>query len=221
MDDRMWWRDVARGLADLVAPLACAGCGAVAQQWCSGCAAGFDSLRPVQRGLFDGGPPVFALGHYRGTARRGVVALKVSGRRDLARPLGHAVATALRRIAPDGGWCLVPAPSRPVVARRRGGSHMARVARAAAAELPNSVVAECLTVRGAARDSVGLEAQARLRNLSGRIRLRPWRAPTSGRAVVLVDDVVTTGATVAWSVHALRTGGHPVDLVLGLTATAG
>ncbi|QGK71285.1 ComF family protein [Allosaccharopolyspora coralli] len=221
MDDRVWWRDVARGLADLVAPLACAGCGARAQRWCSECAAGLDALRPVRRRVFDGGPPVFALGRYRGAARRGVVALKVSGRRDLARPFGLAVAAALRRIVPDGGWCLVPAPSRTLVARRRGGSHMARVARAAAAELPDSVVAECLAVRGAARDSVGLGAQARMRNLSGRIRLRPARAPTTGRTVVLVDDVVTTGATVACSVDALQSGGHPVHLVLGLTATAG
>ena len=177
--------------------------------------------RPVDRPVLAGGPPVFALGRYRGAGRRGVVAYKVSGRRDLARPFGHAVASALLGAGTRRAWCFVPAPSRPLVARRRGGSHMARVARAAATALPGSVVSDCLLTRRAVQDSVGLDAQDRLRNLSGRVGVRPHRLPGPELPVVLVDDVVTTGATIACSVEALRSAGREVSLAVVLTCTSG
>jgi predicted amidophosphoribosyltransferase len=46
-----------------------------------------------------------------------------------------------------------------------------------------------------ARDSVGLDATQRAQNLSGHLRVRPVALPPAGATVLLVDDVVTTGAT--------------------------
>ena len=63
------------------------------------------------------------------------------------------------------------------------------------------------------RDSVGLGADARLRNLAGRVAL--MRTPPPGE-LLLVDDIVTTGATAAESVRVLARAGSPVAAVLAL-----
>lgn len=196
-------------------------------------------------------PPVFALGRYRGAARHAIIAYKVAGRRDLAEPFGRALAdglggiagwepelvSAARAVPAAAGpsdpsraveaprWNLVPAPSRPITSRRRGGAHMSRVARRAAAALvdrgADATVADCLTTGPGARDSAGRTAQERLRDLAGRSAVLPDRAPPPGEPVLLVDDVLTTGATIASSVGALAVHGVPVTAVLVLTATGG
>jgi predicted amidophosphoribosyltransferase len=77
-----------------------------------------------------------------------------------------------------------------------------------------------LRVHRRARDSVGLDAAARIANLAGRIRAVANQAPPPGARVVLLDDVITTGATAAACVAALGSVGVPVTAVLALT-TAG
>ena len=70
---------------------------------------------------------------------------------------------------------LVPAPSRPAAARARGGDHVARLARALAAERPDVRVAQALALARRTRDSVGLDAAQRAANLEGRLRVRTQR----------------------------------------------
>jgi predicted amidophosphoribosyltransferase len=86
------------------------------------------------------------------------------------------------------------------------------VAAAAIAGLPGITVTRTLRPTGFARDSVGLSAADRQRNLSGRVRVRA--APAT--PVVLLDDVVTTGATACASVAALQTSGVSVQAVLAI-----
>ena len=69
-----------------------------------------------------------------------------------------------------------------------------------------------LRLRVGARDSVGLDSSARERNVAGRIRLT---RPVNGD-VLLVDDIVTTGATAAESVRVLRAAGAHLAGVLVL-----
>ncbi|MFI6366541.1 ComF family protein [Nocardia sp. NPDC050630] len=208
-----------RTLLDLILATACAGCGAVGVGWCADCAATL--MRPPMRvrPRTDPGVPCWALGRYAGPARRAVLAAKEHGRRDLAEPLGLALADGLARLRDDQRpLILIPAPSRRVAARRRGGDPVARATRAAARWLPDSRMIPMLRVWWGVRDSVGLTVGERQHNLRGRIVARPGSGTGSEIAanaeVVLVDDVLTTGATAHESVRALDRIGVPVRAVL-------
>lgn len=185
-------RALAAALLDLLLPGSCGGCGAPGSGWCPACHALLAPSRPV----LPGGPPVVAVGRYRGPLRTALLSYKERGRRDLAAPLARLLAGALPAGAPPpGGWWLVPAPSRSAAARARGGDHVLRLCRHLARGDPRLRVAPALGLGGGARDSVGLDAAARAANLAGHLRVRPDRLPPAGAAVLLVDDVVTTGAT--------------------------
>lgn len=172
-------------------------------------------------------PPAYALGSYRRAARRAVLACKEMGRRRLSQPFGRQLAVGLTTIAADlemgREWCVVPAPSRGLTARRRGGSHMLRTARAMVRALQergwSARTVDCLAIAPGAVDSAALEHAERPSNLAGRIRVRYRRIPRQPASVVLIDDVITTGTTVAGGVHALERAGLDARLVLSLTAT--
>nr|WP_228047482.1 ComF family protein [Saccharopolyspora sp. HNM0983] len=214
-------------MVDLLFPLQCAGCGRAGTDWCSGCAGSLGGFRRVHREVLV--VPAFAVGRYRGSARDGLLAFKEAGQRGLAVPFGRRLATGLRAVATELGagdrLCLIPAPSRRRAARRRGGPHVTALARRAAAELSaegwSVRVADCLYTASSAADSVGMAAADRMRNLVGRVRVRPRAVPAGPHVAVLVDDVITTGATAAAAVDALAAHGVRVRAVLALTATAG
>lgn len=212
-------------LVDLLLPTPCVGCGAAGGSWCSTCHDEFDRLRRIHRPVLAHGPPAYALADYAGPVRDGIIAYKERGIRDLAGPFAVALAEALpwlpgARAGPDGTWWLVPAPSRRSAARRRGGDHMARLARRcarllAATDRP-AVVARGLSIDRGAADSVGLDLVGRLANLDGRLHPRPGALPPPGVPVVLLDDVITTGATASLADVALERAGTPVSAVLAL-----
>jgi predicted amidophosphoribosyltransferase len=180
-------------LVDLVLPGDCAGCGAPVHPWCGACAG---ELGPSARPHLPGGPAVLAVGRYSGPLRTALLRYKERGRRDLAGPLGALLAAALDEVAGAAPVCLVPAPSRPAAARERGGDHVARLCRAAAGGRSGVRVARPLRLDRRTRDSVGLDAGQRAANLAGRVLVRAAALPEPGSGpVVLVDDVVTTGAT--------------------------
>jgi predicted amidophosphoribosyltransferase len=163
-----------------------------------------------------------AAGAYAGPVRPAVLAFKEHGRAELAVPLGTALAlavVAVLRGLPEpgpgaGAVLLVPVPSSAAAVRRRGRDHVRELADAAAAELRAAgVPAATARLLGRApgrrvRDSAGLGAVEREANLAGRYRARPLRTGLlPGSHVVLVDDVVTSGATLTEAARALRADG--------------
>ena len=211
-------------MLDLVLPLECGGCAAPSTRWCEACARelamGPDAPRVVSPRIAPG-VPVFALGRYAGARRQVIVAMKDRGRSDLVTPLSQALALGVHRLL---GWGLldvpltiVPAPTRNWAARRRGGDPVSRVATLATADHPHITVVRALRMKALARDSAGLGSDARERNIAGRVLLTRRRLPADGE-VLLVDDIVTTGATARESVRVLQTAGARVSAVLALAA---
>lgn len=226
-----WWRAAGRDLLGLVLPVSCAGCGADDVAWCPRCAAWLDrpSWRAEQRAgrldRMDGCPPVpvWAVADFAGPVRRAVSAWKDHGRTDVTPVLAAAARRAARAAADDlrGSRVLVvPAPSTPAAVRRRGWDPASALAGAVADEFTRRGVSAnpCRALRRSpGADQVGLSARARSRNLSGQVRARAWPSVRPGPAV-LVDDVLTTGATFAACVRALDEVG--VQVVAGVVVAS-
>jgi predicted amidophosphoribosyltransferase len=206
-------------VADLVLPAGCPGCGAAGRSVvCPACAAALGPPRRVAPR--PGAPPTYAMADWADPVRALVLAHKEHGRTGLARPLGVALAEVV--LAALGEWAteadarpvaLVPVPSRPGVTRRRGHDPLRRTARAAvsalrAAGVPAELVPALRHTRRVL-DQAGLSASARAGNLRGAMAVRPRRLPHGAR-VIVVDDVVTTGATLAEAARALRNEGVDV-----------
>lgn len=231
-----------RDLARLVVPLGCGGCGAVDVVLCPACRARLDE--PPARvehaaprlDRMTGGPlwPVWSVTAYTAEVRDLVVAWKDRGRSDLDRPLGAAAARLasevvdelLAGIGPRRPVLLVPAPSTPAARRRRGREPVVVLAQAVAGVVVDRDVrvARVLEHRprlraGGALDQVGLGSRARGRNLAGAVRVRRAAPPLVGVACVLVDDVLTTGATLVECERALVAAGGRVVGALVLAAT--
>ncbi len=204
-------------LLDLVLPLECGGCGAPSTRWCSTCAEALavhtDEPMVIAPRL-DPGVPVFSLGRYAGPRRSAILATKEHGRTDLVAPLASAVQAGVARLLAWGiverPLTVVPAPTRRSAARRRGGDPVLAMARAAAT--PGVTVVAALRMRAFTRDSVGLSPAQREQNIAGRVLLR---ADVRGE-VLLIDDVVTTGATGCESVRVLHAAGARVSAILAV-----
>jgi predicted amidophosphoribosyltransferase len=206
-------RGLVAALLDLVLPSSCGGCAAPGPGWCGDCAA---RLGPPLWPVLPGGPPVVAVGRYRGPLRTAVLAYKERGRRDLAGPLSTLLAAPLAQVASSSDVWLVPAPSRPGAARSRGGDHVLRLCRRLERRDPRLHVAPALRLGRRARDSVGLDAAERVANLAGRLEIDPRKLPPAGAEVVVVDDVVTTGATLRACRAALAHADHRVTAAVVL-----
>jgi predicted amidophosphoribosyltransferase len=224
-------------LADLVLPSACAGCGAervpVRFGVCASCVTGLEALRPYPAAPVPPPrdmPPCVAVGAYGGALRGVLLAYKEKGRHRLARPLGALLAGAVTGIARDPARpvLLVPVPSTARAIRERHGDHMARltthaVRRLRAAGWHADVIQP---FRASPRpDSASLDAAGRaavaessLRIRAGRIRVLQ-REPTMRRTLVVVDDIVTTGATLAAVTSRLREANVQVTGAAVLAAT--
>ncbi|WP_299952246.1 ComF family protein [uncultured Modestobacter sp.] len=226
----------ARVLADLVLPQDCAGCAVPGALLCPACRARLARPRLAEpRRHPPGFPPTVAAGAYAGPVRPAVLAFKERGRAELAGPLGTALALAVVAVltglppAPPGrpgsAGPLVLVPSSAAAVRSRGRDHVRELARSAVVELRRAgVPAVTLPVLGRAgrtRDSAGLDAAQRRANLAGRFRARPVVLPPGSR-LVLVDDVVSSGATLteaARALAALDRGGEDTP-VLGAVVAA-
>jgi predicted amidophosphoribosyltransferase len=217
---------------DLALPAECAGCGLLPGLLCRNCAAALAAParpawpRPSPAGL----PPPWAIADYDGPVRAALLAHKEQGRAALARPLGGALARSVRAalastqeegapsdqlpVGRNAGVVLVPMPSRRGAVRERGRDPTLAIARRAAqllrVEGEDASVRPVLRMAGTVQDQSGLDAQARAANLRGAVLLPDrWVARLShdGTRVVLVDDIITTGATLAAAAVTLRRTG--------------
>lgn len=144
---------------------------------------------------------------YNDASRRLVLAFKHGHRIALAPLLARIVAAQL----PDEvgeGWCFVPVPLHRWRIWSRGFNQSALLARELAALRGGRVLVDALVRRKATPVLGGLGRSARARALSGAIATNPKRGESiRGARIVLVDDVLTSGATSDTCVAALKRGG--------------
>ncbi|MFI5914541.1 ComF family protein [Dactylosporangium sp. NPDC051541] len=219
------------GLVDLVLPAACAGCEeASARVLCVRCSAAFGAVVPRRTWpdpLPVGMPATFALAAYAGAVRRAIVQYKEKNRHELTGALGGLLGRVLERAVPPAvPVVLVPVPSTAAAVRRRHGDHMLRLARAAARRRPRTEIARPLRALPRGDDSAELTAVQRAAAARLAFAVRPrsanalrTRIRCGGAAVVLVDDIVTTGVTLAAAAHRLAEAGVSVDCAATIAAT--
>jgi predicted amidophosphoribosyltransferase len=219
-----------RSLFDLALPLTCASCGAADERVCLGCrddllaclwAGGPQAVAPLPSPA--GLPPVTAAGRYEGPLARLVSAYKDDGRRDCARVLGDLLGQALQRSLEsgpltaealrraDGPVLVVPVPSSRAARRRRGDAPLAALAGLACHGFAPSEVLPTTSVlepRRRVADQAGLTATQRAVNLEHSLQVSArWAPLVPGSVCLVVDDVLTTGATLVEAARALRVAG--------------
>lgn len=206
-------------LLDLLLPPACAGCGHAGALLCAPCRR---SLRPAfdeqdrfvapDAGVIVGDAfslAVAAFAH-EGPMRRALGGLKYSGASRLAAPLAELVAPTLDRLRPIVGTAvLVPVPIHAARLRERGYNQAELLARELG-RLRSVAVADALVRRRPTTKQHRLNRAARLANLRAAFAAHGRAPPT----VILVDDIITTSATLEACASALREAGS--DAVYGL-----
>lgn len=216
---RHWsrFREFTLDVLALLWPTECVSCGAPDRDCCAACRA----LLHEADGLpsFSLGVPVFSRGPYEGPLRALLVAFKHDHRFGFRRQLGPelriplvaALSTVRSRRAP----LLVTVPSRPSRVRSRGYRHVDVVVRVALRGTSVPLRRVLRTTRGRV-GQVGLDATNRARNAELIAVRRCSKAIVRGRDVVLVDDIITTGATVFAARRALEYAGASVIAVVAL-----
>ena len=206
-----WIRDAVLDALAVLLPVDCAGCGVEDRALCDTCR---EAVQPsVLRAVLTDGTAVYSGLAYRGRVRRILLAFKEEGRTGLAGVLSSALSAAVVAAvnaavaAGDDGvtvadleLCVVP--SSRSSRRRRGYDPVRRMLSRAGLR-----VAPVFASARPHRAQKSLSVVDRQSNLEGAFRLR---RSVAGRRFVLVDDVVTSGATLLEAARVLRDGGANV-----------
>jgi len=244
-----WLTGAAGDLLALAVPVDCVCCGAEDRTLCPSCAGRVRDLtgRPFRAeggapALMDiaGTPllPVVAAGVYRDELAQALLSFKRHGQYQLGRCLAKALAGALRAAAPcDERLLLVPVPTSTGGYLKRGFSPVHLLLREAARQHPGLHVADVLGKApgryrlfaggniGQARQRApagqkGLGRGARAQRVRGSMRIRRGaRSKAAGWPCLIVDDVLTTGSTLAEAARALHHAGARVRGAVVLAAT--
>lgn len=231
-----------KAIRDVVLPRGCAGCDMPDEVLCPQCRRRLHGAHEKPIGLGEGAG-CYCCAWYEGCIRHAILAWKDHGDEEcdgvfadaltaLARDVlagircgvcGGSAASGQSEIcdARDGGELLiVPAPSSTKSMRRRGRNHLLPVARRMASQLSHEgIIARAstdLNIRGVTGKSVQTGGAAdRSQRIEGHVLLT-GRARCRGRRVLVIDDIVTTGATMRQCARVLHDGGAHVVACLAL-----
>lgn len=214
---------VRTAIADLVLGRACAACGQGSAALCSPCWGELLASGPYEPHL--PGLHVVSAWPYRGSGRRVLLACKERGARDLISPLGIALARCLTAIS-EQPILVIPMPPHARSIAERGMDVVGVLAAAACRALveaghPAQRVTALERVGWAPRQ-MGRGRRDRLELSATQFRIRPdvaLHGIGGSRVAVLVDDVVTTGATLRAATACLHAGGVAIAAQATIAAT--
>ncbi|MDP4505669.1 ComF family protein [Nonomuraea turcica] len=217
---------------DLVLPQTCAGCGAKGARCCGRCLAELTArpARRLPRPRLPGTPDCWSASPYEGAVRKAIVAYKERGAVALASVLAEALAfTALTAIGRTGapwaarGFAVVPVPSGRASIGARGHDPVGGLAELAVRRLRMfgvpAVPWAALSQARRVVDQAGLSSPQRVANLAGSLRVALAAKGPPVASVLLVDDIITTGATLVEAARALRAAGVSVPMAVTVAAT--
>ena len=232
-------------LASVVFPPTCIGCGSATGEPHTLCAACWSEIRFIERPFCErlgtpfavdlgmplvspaaiADPPVFtrarAVARYDDTARKLVHRLKYSDRLDLARALGAMMARSGAELAAEAD-VVVPVPLHGLRLWWRRFNQSMELARVVAARHGRPCDPTLLFRVKRTAPQVGLSRNQRAENLQGAFRVPDNARPhLKGKRVLLVDDVLTTGATANAASRALLRGGAAAVDVLAFARVVG
>ena len=199
-------------LGELIAPTRCVACDehvAARVLFCAGCGISVIRAAPQPKGQH----AVFAYGGATATA---IVRLKYAGRFDLAARFGPFMAGAMGHLAPLVD-VVVPVPLHPGRLAERGFDQAALLAGPVSRGLRVEHAARALERTRSTPRQASLDRSGRVANMAAAFRCRSPRV-VEGKRVLLVDDVRTTGATLASCAEALRASGASGVLTLVLAS---
>jgi ComF family protein len=207
-------RTAAGRALDLAFPAACVGCGREGPPICDRCVGALDARLRTPAGIPIGlpgdiPPPLLQLewcAPFQGIVRPALHAIKYGGERRVAEPLGAAVARRWAR-AGVGAEFVTHVPVHAERARQRGYDQAELIARVAARQL-GLLFASLLERRRATIAQFDLDRRHRAANVRDAFGVPSGaRSSVEGRWILLVDDVVTTGSTLAACAEALEAAG--------------
>jgi ComF family protein len=200
----------------LVFPPRCAGCGRVDEFWCARCQADIDLIpldTPIKRH-----PPLTAVaftGYHMGKLQEAQWALKYENMPEIAAPLGRRLAKRFAMM----NWTIdiiLPVPMHTSRLRERGYNQAQLLGEHAAQQLAIPCVTEAVHRIRQTQSQVTLNAQERIANMQDAFQANPQLV--SGQTILLIDDVYTTGATLAACAQAALDAG--ASAVYGLAVTS-
>ena len=209
-------RNFLQNSIDLVFPPCCSGCGRVDTRWCHSCQAELADT-PVMTDIImlDDAWSAVASGAHEGRLQDAVQALKYENVIEVADILGQRLSECLQHMH----WTfdmVIPVPLHQERLRARGYNQAEKIATALATQILVPCEPDALSRERETRSQVGLNREERLQNVEDAFFADADRV--SGRTVLLVDDVRTTGATLISCAAALSLAG--CSGVYAITVTA-
>ncbi len=164
--------------------------------------------------------PAFACarsyGVYDHALKKGINLLKYHGKKRLSRPLSKLL---IQAGLPEAD-IVIPVPLHHRRLRKREFNQSALISKHIAEETNSRLVLDCLVKVRDTLPQVGLRYKARVKNIKGAFEVMNWKLIKDTK-IMLVDDVVTTGATIRECSHTLKEAGageiHVISLAHGMS----